>query len=86
MGDGSSISDAKAAQATDSVAYFCGLECMELWKHGGEPQYIEGILEGGVPEEADTGSAVKGHVIDVWMPTREQALAWGRRTLTITLH
>ncbi|NLD55002.1 MAG: DNA translocase FtsK [Burkholderiaceae bacterium] len=29
------------------------------WKErGGEPQYIEGILEGGVPEEADTGSAV----------------------------
>ena len=29
------------------------------WKNrGGEPQYIEGLLEGGVPEEADTGSAV----------------------------
>lgn len=43
------------------------------------PGYGEGVA-------ADTGSAVKGHVIDVWMPTREQALAWGRRTLTITLH
>ncbi len=29
------------------------------WKErGGEPQYIEGLLEGGLPEEADTGSAV----------------------------
>ncbi|MGE3921782.1 MAG: DNA translocase FtsK [Lautropia sp.] len=29
------------------------------WKaRGGEPQYIEGILEGGVPEESDPGSAV----------------------------
>ncbi len=29
------------------------------WKQrGGEPQYIEGILEGGVPEDLDTGSAV----------------------------
>ena len=29
------------------------------WKdRGGEPQYIEGLLEGGLPEEADTGSAV----------------------------
>jgi S-DNA-T family DNA segregation ATPase FtsK/SpoIIIE len=29
------------------------------WKNrGGEPQYIEGLLEGGVPEETDTGSAV----------------------------
>ena len=28
------------------------------WKSLGEPQYIEAILEGGVPSEADTGSAV----------------------------
>ncbi len=28
------------------------------WKSLAEPQYVEGILEGGVPEEADTGSAV----------------------------
>ena len=29
------------------------------WKNrGGEPQYIEGLLEGGVPDEADPGSAV----------------------------
>jgi len=29
------------------------------WKdRGGEPQYIEGLLEGGVPEESDPGSAV----------------------------
>jgi 3D (Asp-Asp-Asp) domain-containing protein/peptidoglycan hydrolase CwlO-like protein len=35
---------------------------------------------------ADTGSAVKGAVIDVWFPTCAQALQWGRRTVTITLH
>ena len=28
------------------------------WKSLGDPQYIEGVLEGGVPGEADTGSAV----------------------------
>ena len=29
------------------------------WKNrGGEPQYIEGLLEGGVPEESEPGSAV----------------------------
>jgi len=29
------------------------------WKdRGGEPQYIDGLLEGGVPDEADPGSAV----------------------------
>jgi len=31
---------------------------VEHWRSLGEPQYIEGILEGGVPDEADTGSAV----------------------------
>jgi 3D (Asp-Asp-Asp) domain-containing protein len=25
-------------------------------------------------------------MIDLWFPTCAQALAWGRRTLTITLH
>ena len=30
----------------------------EHWKLAGEPDYIEGILEGGVPENADSGSAV----------------------------
>jgi S-DNA-T family DNA segregation ATPase FtsK/SpoIIIE len=28
------------------------------WRSFGEPQYVEGVLEGGVPAEADTGSAV----------------------------
>ena len=43
------------------------------------PGYGEGVA-------ADTGGAVQGNVIDVWFPTNAQALAWGRRTLTITLH
>ena len=43
------------------------------------PGYGEGVA-------ADTGGAVKGLIIDLWFPTREQALAWGRRTVTITLH
>ena len=42
------------------------------------PGYGEGIA-------ADTGSAVKGAIIDVWLPTVEEALAWGRRTVTITI-
>ena len=40
----------------------------------------------GAGVAADTGSAVKGNIIDVWFPTREQALQWGRRTVTITLY
>ena len=43
------------------------------------PGYGEGVA-------ADTGSAVKGAIIDLWFPTTAQALAWGRRTVTITLH
>ena len=35
---------------------------------------------------ADVGSAVKGPIIDVWMPSRAKALAWGRRTITITVY
>jgi S-DNA-T family DNA segregation ATPase FtsK/SpoIIIE len=31
---------------------------VDHWREHGDPQYVEGILEGGVPEEADTGSAV----------------------------
>ena len=43
------------------------------------PGYGEGVA-------ADTGSAVQGRIIDLWFPTRAQALAWGRRTVTITIH
>jgi len=35
---------------------------------------------------ADVGSGVRGAMIDLWFPTLEQARAWGRRTVTITLH
>jgi 3D (Asp-Asp-Asp) domain-containing protein len=43
------------------------------------PGYGEGVA-------ADTGSAVRGDDIDLWFPTLAQARAWGRRTVTITLH
>jgi 3D (Asp-Asp-Asp) domain-containing protein/peptidoglycan hydrolase CwlO-like protein len=43
------------------------------------PGYGDGVA-------ADTGSAVRGAVIDLWFPTCAQALQWGRRTVTITLH
>jgi 3D (Asp-Asp-Asp) domain-containing protein len=34
---------------------------------------------------SDTGPAVRGAAIDLWFPTTAEALAWGRRTVTITL-
>lgn len=43
------------------------------------PGYGEGFA-------ADTGSAIRGNTIDLWFPTLAQARAWGRRTVTITLH
>ena len=43
------------------------------------PGYGEGVA-------ADTGSAVIGATIDVWLPSCAQAIAWGRLTVTITLH
>jgi len=29
---------------------------------------------------------VQGAVIDVWFPSTTEALAWGRRVVTVTLH
>lgn len=43
------------------------------------PGYGEGVA-------ADTGGAVVGAKIDLWFPTRAEALAWGTRTVSITLH
>ena len=43
------------------------------------PGYGEGVA-------ADTGSAVRGAMIDVWFPTCSQALEWGRKTITMTIH
>lgn len=40
----------------------------------------------GVGVAADTGGAVHGSTIDIWFPTTAQALQWGRRTVTITIH
>ena len=43
------------------------------------PGYGEGIA-------ADVGSGIRGATIDLWFPSVAQAFAWGRRTVTITLH
>jgi peptidoglycan DL-endopeptidase CwlO len=40
----------------------------------------------GLAVAADVGSGVHGALIDLWFPTLAQARAWGRRTITITLH
>lgn len=35
---------------------------------------------------ADVGIAVKGRIIDLWMPSHAAASKWGRRTVTITVY
>lgn len=43
------------------------------------PGYGQGVA-------VDTGGAVLGARIDLWFPTVAEALAWGTRVVTITLH
>lgn len=33
----------------------------------------------------DTGSAIKGHTIDIWMPTYNQCMQWGVRCVSISV-
>jgi 3D (Asp-Asp-Asp) domain-containing protein len=35
---------------------------------------------------ADIGYAIKGRIIDVWMPNHAAARKWGRKTVTITVY
>ena len=34
---------------------------------------------------ADVGVAIKGRIIDLWMPTDDHARNWGRKTVVITV-
>lgn len=35
---------------------------------------------------ADVGTAIKGRIIDLWMPTTAAARSWGRKTVVITIY
>lgn len=48
----------------------------------GSKLYVEGY---GFGLAADTGGAIKGDIVDVFMDTREEALRWGRRNITVYL-
>ena len=48
----------------------------------GSKMYIPGYGNGVA---ADVGGGIKGDTIDLWMP-QAQCLAWGRRTVTITIY
>ena len=44
--------------------------------------WVEGY---GEAVAADVGSAIKGNKIDVFIPSQEGALAWGRKTVKVTI-
>jgi len=49
----------------------------------GTQMYVPGY---GRAIAADVGTAIKGRIIDLWMPTDAAARRWGRRTVTITIY
>lgn len=48
----------------------------------GTKVWVEGY---GIAIAGDTGGAIKGHKIDVLLPTRSKALQWGRKTVKIVV-
>lgn len=48
----------------------------------GSTVYVEGY---GTAIAGDTGSAIKGHIIDLLMPNSAAANNWGRRTVKVTI-
>jgi len=48
----------------------------------GTKVYVEGY---GHATALDTGGAVKGNIIDIFLPTHDAAIQWGRRTVKITI-
>jgi len=50
--------------------------------HLGTKLYIEDY---GYAVAADTGSAIQGYRIDLYMGSEDQALQWGRKTVKVRL-
>lgn len=48
----------------------------------GKKVWVEGY---GIAIAGDTGGAIKGHIIDVLMPTNGAALSWGRKTVKVII-
>ena len=48
----------------------------------GSKVYVEGY---GYAIASDTGSAIKGNIIDVFFNTKVEALNWGRRNVKIRI-
>ncbi len=48
----------------------------------GSTVYVEGY---GYAKAGDTGGAIKGNKIDVFVPTKQEAFSWGVRTVKVTI-
>lgn len=48
----------------------------------GSKVYVSGY---GVAIASDTGGAIKGNIIDVYLNTYEECIQWGRRTVTVDI-
>ena len=46
---------------------------------------IPGYADGKAVEVIDRGSAIKGNHVDVFFPTHEEARAWGRKWIAVTV-
>lgn len=49
----------------------------------GTKVWVEGY---GHAIAADTGSAVKGKIVDVWLPSEEEAIQWGRKDVEVKIY
>lgn len=56
----------------------------KLFKFGTQLQ-IPGYANGQTVEVIDRGGAIKGYHLDVFFPTHEQAKAWGRKWIAVTV-
>lgn len=51
----------------------------------GQKLKVPGYHEGRQVEVLDTGSAIKGNRLDVYFPSHQRALEWGRQWLDVTV-
>lgn len=51
----------------------------------GTKVYLEAGAYSGVYTVADTGGAVKGNILDVWVPSCGEAVRFGRKSITVSV-
>lgn len=54
-----------------------------LIKLGSKVELLNNGVSMGVYTAADTGGAIKGHKIDIFMSSKSRALEWGRQTISL---